>query len=76
MDAFDLLTKQTTRRDLFAAMAMQAMITAGGGEVYNADKAKRVLIDHAIAYADLLIDELDAQAEEPSRQERKENAGA
>jgi hypothetical protein len=47
-----------SRRDFFAAMAMQGMITAGAGEIYNSDKAKRVLVDHAIGYADILIDEL------------------
>jgi hypothetical protein len=57
------------RREIFTAMAMQGLISSAGGEVFNSDKAKRVLIDHAIAYADILVDELDAQAEATDAQD-------
>lgn len=46
-----------TRRELFAAMAMQAWITGPcGGEVLEREVAKT-----AIGYADALIDALDAE---------------
>ena len=49
-------------RELFAAMAMQALITRAAGAGWAADK----IADQAVAYADALIEAL-AEIEPPDR---------
>lgn len=50
------MTKELTKREYFAAMAMQGLIVNRGADV-------GILVDYAIRFADALIAELEKERE-------------